>query len=239
MMYGSRARFGYLSGPIFAESYAYEFYRMAPPGVTLMISTLKYEQGTMDEIKACVELGDQIVQDMAKAGATVIIQGVVPINLAFGPQFIDDWIERTQQRCGVPATTSVTTQMHALQAVGARKVAVLQVGPTPVKGLNEYMQSFGFEVLGGCAGNFSLVKMSTEPPSATMAVAREVLKAYPDADTVYAPAPHLPFVVNIDELERETGKTVIAAGQAIMWEGLRLSGVTDSVAGYGKLLSEH
>jgi maleate cis-trans isomerase len=152
-MYGSRARFGYLSGPIFAESYAYEFYKMAPPGVTLMISTLKYEQGTMDEIKACVALGDQIAHDMAQAGATVIIQGVVPINLAFGPQFIDDWIERTQQQCRVPATTSVTTQMHALQAVGARKVAVLQVGPNPVKGLNEYMESCGLEVVGGCAGH--------------------------------------------------------------------------------------
>jgi maleate isomerase len=238
-MYGSRARFGYLSGPIFAESYVYEFYRMAPPGVTLMISTLKYEQGTMEEIQACVTLGDQIVADMARAGASVIIQGVVPINLAFGPKFIDDWIDRTQQRCGVPATTSVTTQMHALHAVGARKVAVLQVGPNPVKGLNEYIESFGVKVLGGCAGNFSLVKMSTEPPSATMEVARQVVETFPDADTIYAPAPHLPFVVNIDELERESGKSVVAAGQAIMWEGLRLSGVTDSVPGFGKLLSEH
>jgi maleate isomerase len=238
-MYGSRARFGYLSGPIFAESYVYEFYKMAPPGVTLMISTLKYEQGTPDEIEACVELGDRIGQEMARAGASVIIQGVVPINLAFGPRFIDDWIERTRQRCGVPATTSVTAQMHALQAVGARKVAVLQVGPNPVKGLHAYMESFGFEVLGGHAGNFSLLKMSTVPPADTMAAAWEVVKAYPDADTIYAPAPHLPFVVNIDELERESGKNVVAAGQAIMWEALRLSGVTDSVAGFGKLLSEH
>jgi maleate cis-trans isomerase len=238
-MYGSRARFGYLSGPIFAESYAYEFYRMAPPGVTLMISTLKYEQGTQEEIEACVTLGDRIAAEMAKAGATVIIQGVVPINLAFGPKFIDDWIERTQEKCGVPATTSVTTQMHALQAVGARKVAVLQVGPNPVKGLYPYMESFGFEVLGACTGNFSLVKMSTVPPAETMAVAWQVASSYPDADTIYAPAPHLPFVVNIDELERESGKNVVAAGQAIMWEGLRLSGVSDSVAGFGKLLRVH
>jgi maleate isomerase len=238
-MYGARARFGYLSGPIFAESYAYEFYRMAPPGVTLMISTLKYEQGTMEEIQACVSLGDRIAQDMARAGASVIIQGVVPINLAFGPKFIDDWIETTQKRCGIPATTSVTTQMHALQAVGARKVAVLQVGANPVKGLNEYMESFGLEIVGARSGNFSLVKMSTVPPSDTMAVAREVARAFPDADTIYAPAPHLPFVVNIEALEQETGKSVVAAGQAIIWEGLRLSGVKDAVPGFGKLLSEH
>jgi maleate isomerase len=101
------------------------------------------------------------------------------------------------------------------------------------------MESFGFEIVGARSGNFSLVKMSTVPPSATMSVAREVVRAFPDADTIYAPAPHLPFVVNIEELEQETRKSVVAAGQAIMWEGLRLSGVKDAVPGFGKLLSEH
>jgi hypothetical protein len=31
----------------------------------------------------------------------------------------------------------------------------------------------------------------------------------------------------------------VAAGQAIMWEGLRLSGFHDPVPGYGRLMSEH
>ena len=116
---------------------------------------------------------------------------------------------------------------------------MLQVGANPVKGLPEYMESFGFEPVGAMSGNFSLARMSTVPPADTMSVARDIVNAFPDADTIYAPAPHLPFVVNIDELERESGKSVIAAGQAIIWEGLRLSGVRDALPAFGKLLREH
>lgn len=34
-MYGHRARIGYTSPPIVTEVFPYEFYKMAPPGVTL------------------------------------------------------------------------------------------------------------------------------------------------------------------------------------------------------------
>ena len=39
-MYGCRARIGYTSPPRITEVFPYEFYKMAPPGVTLMLTTL-------------------------------------------------------------------------------------------------------------------------------------------------------------------------------------------------------
>jgi maleate isomerase len=41
----------------------------------------------------------------------------------------------------------------------------------------------------------------------------------------------------IDSLERDLGKPVITANQASLWRCLRLSGVRESVSGYGQLLS--
>ena len=38
-LYGHRARIGYTSPPLTTEVFPYEFYRMVPEGVTLMVAT--------------------------------------------------------------------------------------------------------------------------------------------------------------------------------------------------------
>ncbi len=175
---------------------------------------------------------------MAKAGANVIVQGVVPLNLAYGPEGVENFIKRVKEECGLPATTSVTAQMHALQALGARRVAVLQIGTEPTAGLHDYMKSFGFEVVGNEFAGYTYSDLGRIPPDAPLALARKLAQAHPEADTIYAPAPHMQFVVNIDTLERETGKHVVSAGQAIMWESLRLCGVKDAIRGFGRLFEK-
>ena len=238
MIYGHRARIGYLSGPLYAEAYPYEFYKMAPEGVTVLISTLRYGGGTRAEMDECVRLGHEAARAMAKAGAQVIVQGVVPLNLAYGPEGVDTFVRRVKDECGLPATTSVTAQMHALQALGARRIAVLQIGTEPTAGLHDYMKSFGFEVVGSEFAGYVYDDLGRIPPEAPLELARKLAKQYPEADTIYAPAPHMQFVVNIDMLEQETGKNVVSAGQAIMWESLRICGVKDSLQGFGRLFEK-
>ena len=43
----------------------------------------------------------------------------------------------------------------------------------------------------------------------------------------------------ITALEQATGKPVITSTQATLWHALRLAGVRDAIAGYGRLLAEH
>jgi maleate isomerase len=42
----------------------------------------------------------------------------------------------------------------------------------------------------------------------------------------------------IDPLEREFGVSVMAASQACIWDALRIVGVSDRIAGYGRLLRD-
>jgi hypothetical protein len=49
-IYGHRARIGYTSPPLVTEVFPYEFYRIAPPGVTLMITTLAITSRSMEEV---------------------------------------------------------------------------------------------------------------------------------------------------------------------------------------------
>ncbi|MEK7216928.1 MAG: hypothetical protein AAB289_15185 [Chloroflexota bacterium] len=237
-IYGHRARVGYLSGPLYAEAYPYEFYKMAPEGVSLIISTLRFNQGTKEEIDQCIALGYDIAREMTATGAQCIIQGVVPINLYYGPQGVQDFIERAERECGIPASTSVTAQVHALQAAGSKKLAVLGLGGERITNLDEYVTSFGFDIVGYGFCNYRYVDLGRISPEETCQKALELARSVPDADTIFVPAPHMPFVVGIERLEQETGKIVISAGQAILWEALRLCKVNDRVDGFGKLLRE-
>jgi len=40
------------------------------------------------------------------------------------------------------------------------------------------------------------------------------------------------------EVKKEFNVNVVSATQAAVWDGLRLAGVTDKIAGYGRLFSE-
>jgi maleate cis-trans isomerase len=42
----------------------------------------------------------------------------------------------------------------------------------------------------------------------------------------------------IDVLEKELDVTVVQPIQAIIWQALRRTGVTDSIPGYGRLLAD-
>src|SRR5665647_1215189 len=49
-MYGHRARIGYTSPPLTTEVFPYEFYKVVPEGVTLVITTLAIVVRSKDEI---------------------------------------------------------------------------------------------------------------------------------------------------------------------------------------------
>ena len=77
------------------------------------------------------------------------------------------------------------------------------------------------------------------PPAKPLELGRELMLEHPDIDTLIYACPHWATIESIEPLEQEFGINVITALQAIIWEGLRLSGVPDTVANYGRLLREH
>ncbi|MBL4749114.1 MAG: hypothetical protein JKX71_00780 [Amylibacter sp.] len=43
----------------------------------------------------------------------------------------------------------------------------------------------------------------------------------------------------IDAIEKATGKPAICSNQAMIWDVLRLAGITDPITGHGQLLEDH
>jgi len=59
----------------------------------------------------------------------------------------------------------------------------------------------------------------------------------PNADAVLLSGTGLPTVGVLDLLEHDLGKPVISSNQASLWRALRLAGVREPVAGFGRLLT--
>ena len=83
-MYGHRARIGYTSPPYLTETFPYEFYRMVPDGVTLVLATLAIKRLTAEETARSVEMTLEAAREMGRAGVDVVVFGGVPLNLSLG-----------------------------------------------------------------------------------------------------------------------------------------------------------
>jgi hypothetical protein len=57
-MYGARARIGYTCPPLRAEVFPYEFYKVVPAGVTLVIKTLAVIERGQREFDVSVSIAD-------------------------------------------------------------------------------------------------------------------------------------------------------------------------------------
>jgi maleate isomerase len=140
---------------------------------------------------------------------------------------------------GAKPTSLIAGVLNALRSMGARRVAVA----TPyLDEINRreaaYMTAAGFEIV-------NIEGLNIEKDSDMIRVTPEFIEAFaisvdrPEADAVFISCGALRSIEVIDRLEQKLGKPVICSNQAMMWQCLRLAGITDKIEGYGALLREH
>ena len=238
-MYGYRARIGYTSPPYLTETFPYEFYKMVPEGVTLVLTTLAIRQLTEKEVARSVEMTLEAAREMGRAKVDIVVFGGVPLNLSLGYDGLDEAMRKTEDEIGVPVTSSITAQVNALRALGAGKLILVHPFSDPEGFHAEYVTHYGFELLGFKGAGKAVADLATVPQDEVKGIAEALYREHPDADTLYIPAPHWGVIEIIEPLEQELGVNVVTAIQAIVWETLRRSGVNDRINGYGRLLRDH
>ena len=238
-IYGHRARIGYTSPPLTTEIFAYEFYTIVPDGVTLVITTLAIVERSATEVEQSYEISMRAAREMAAAGVDIVVLGGVPINLSRGAANAEALVRDLSTELGVKVSSSALAQERAAKALGCRKVVVAQPYEASENDrLAGYARHFGCEVLGVTAWGSAFNQIGRIPREAALAMGRDLMARHPDADSILFPSPHWPVIEAIDVLEREFKVNVMTALQMIVWDALRCVGITDRIAGYGRLLRE-
>jgi maleate cis-trans isomerase len=237
-IYGHRARIGYTSPFAATEVFPYEFYMIAPKGVTLVISTLGVMERNKAEIDRSYDMSLQAAKELARVEVDLIMLGGVPINLSRGGD-VNALIEEVQRDTGIPVATSITAQIEALHKLGARRVAVGHPYTVDQDGtFSGYAERYGFEKSSVKGAGYTGPTLGRMPPNAALALGRELLEMDPKADAIWFPCPHWAVAESIELLEQSLGVAVVTALQAITWHALRRCNVNDKIDSFGRLLRE-
>src|SRR5215469_3262157 len=148
-IYGSRARIGYTSPPLTTEVFPYEFYKIVPAGVTLVITTLAIVVRSKSEVDQSYDISMKAAREMAAAGVDIIVLGGVPINLSRGTANAEQMIRDLEGELKVKVSTSAAAQARAAKALGCKNVVVAQpYAHADTDRIAGYSRHFGCEVLG-------------------------------------------------------------------------------------------
>jgi len=243
-MYGYRARIGYCSPPFVTESFCTEFYRMAPAGITLMITTLAIttltgKAKTVEAMAASHAKSLEAAKYMADSGADVVVLGGNPINQSRGIATLDALCAELSAAIGTKVVTSSQAQMQALKALGARKVATVHPFlPEQNADHEDSMRKLGFESAGAIACGYSVQDLGRVPGELALTLSRKIKQQHPEADTIHPSCAHWATAHAIDQIEQELGVAVMTSQQAILWKALRTAGIPDKIPGYGRLLRD-
>ena len=238
-MYGYRARIGYTSPPLTTEVFPYEFYKIVPEGVTLVVTSLAIVVRSKDEVDQSYEISMRAAREMAAAGCDIVVLGGVPINLSRGTQNAEQMLLDLEAELGIKVSSSTAAQTRAAKALGCKKAVVaqpyLEADTARIAG---YAVTFGCELLGATGWGSPFNQIGRIPQNAAVELGRKLMREHPDADTLLLPSPHWPTAGAIDVLEREFGINVMSAHQGIVWDAMRRCGVNDRIAGFGRLFRE-
>jgi maleate isomerase len=156
--------------------------------------------------------------------------------------FADDYDETTCARItaasgGVPAITSAMAIGEAMQALGARHVALVSPYSEEVnaRARHYFEGKHGLKIaaLEGFAASDSYMIGKLGPENARDAFARI---DRPEIEAFIVPGGNFPTMASIPGWEREFKKPVITTNQAVVWAMLRRLGSEDRMPGLGKLL---
>lgn len=234
-----RARIGYSAVAYVTELLPKYFYEIVPDGVLLSMLTLQITSHTQEQFENLYEQGLRAADSFAVAGADVIVMGGAPTNISHGETNLEKVLEEMSRKYGVPVSSSSIAQRNALRAVGARKIGTINPAvPRKIGDSASGSMDGGMVLLGRKHVGARLEEYNRIPPERGLELGRELMREHPDIDTLIYGCPHWASIEAIEPLEKEFGINVVTALQAIVWEGLRLAGVTDKVPGYGRLFRE-
>lgn len=236
--YGYNARIGFLRPGVVDETLACQFYRMAPPGVTIVQAGLGLQDLTVDQVEEAMARCDDAALAVAARSPDCILLGGSPTVIVDGPGADSRWAQHLADVTGIPASTAQTAALEAFRALGARRLAVASPFPTPMnEKLREFLTGSGFDVaaLEGLGGRYA--QLTQTPLSASWELAVEVVKRSGDPDALYFPGAPFPVADIIAPLEAELGLPVVSSMQATLWKGMNMSmSEVPKINGFGQLL---
>lgn len=232
--YGQRAKLGMMlpSSNSIAEP---QIAAMLPPGVSLHTTRLRLRSGR--EALGMLEKLEDAAQLMADAAVDRLIFHCTAVSM-HAPEIPAQIAERVAAITPIPLTITSEAVLAALGALGASKIVLMTPYDRATNGREvNFLRHNGITVLKerglGIDGG---VKMAAVEPETWF---RETVALRdPAAEAYFVSCTTIRSADVIEALEDALGKPVITSNQAMLWQALRETGISDPIAGFGRLLRD-
>src|SRR5262245_17502487 len=177
------------------------------------------------------------VRDLASRHVDYIIHTGMPVVTTRGKGFEDELVKQIEDATGLPATTSIRSAIRALAHLGVRNVAVVTPYPQELhQSALAFLAASGFRVVAEHTMDVVFKRLQDVTPAQIFATAKRVLASAPSADGVYIPCNQWSGADAAPLIENELDIPVVTGAHADYWEAFRSLGITDRIAGHGRLM---
>lgn len=190
--------------------------------------------------------GDAISDDLIEEAEKLMDCAPSAIAIGLTTDAGPGGVRKLRARCaelsdavGVPVFNASEADHAALHAFGAKRIAVVTPFNAEVdQRVRANVEEAGFEVaaIRGTEAP-SLPAICETPLDEIRAVFRRVAET--DCDAILQVGTALPVVALVQELEAELCKPIVACNAAVYWQTLRAAGISDNIAGFGRLFREY
>jgi maleate isomerase len=245
--WGDRARIGVLTPDIDVGPES-EFWTMAPEGVSIHAARVPFRwRGEMqttalglDPVRAFVQPPrvDEAAEVLAAAPVKVIAFAFTSHSYVLGPDGDAELKERLERRTdGIPVLSACPSAIVALRALGVERLGLVDP-PWFSAELDrlgaEYFHNHGFDVLYATHVELQRRQLNVRPSEVYEWL---VARIPPAVEAVFIGGNGFRVVGAIHEMEQALGRPVITANQALFWHCLRLAGVEESLAHFGRIFT--
>src|ERR1700719_1549332 len=123
--YRPKHKIGCLSPLAVVENAAYEFYRLAPPGLMLVLIPVGLAEFSRADVERVFAPLDSYLDMLMERDVNLVMQNGVPLPLLIGLDAHDRMIAHMAKHSGLPATSTVLSVGRAARQLGLRKVALV------------------------------------------------------------------------------------------------------------------
>lgn len=234
-------RLAYITPHPVVDNVPYQFYRIAPDGVMLMLANLEISDYSTEAVEHELPLFWEHVEALAESGANRIVLTGVPVSAALGRSRVQALAAEVKQRTGVTFDTDLEAIAAAAKHVGAARVALATRWHEPLNdAVAGYLKLAGVDVVGRQARGATMAENATLKAKDGMQLAidlgRAALAAAPDAQALILPGGRWLSTHAVAPLEAEFGKPVLLNLNSSLWAALRGAGRGLPLAGQGMLL---
>jgi maleate cis-trans isomerase len=219
-----------------------EMFALAPPQVSVHFTRMVAHgpvgthQGQEERNRTQIAHLSENVALLAMVAPKVIVLAHTATSYTLGKDGEAALIERMQAQSGIRFITAFGSVLAALAHLGVKRVALGTPydAESTAKG-KAALEAHGIEVVS--VGRLENVKnIYEETAERAHGLARRI--DVPQAQAVFLSGVGMPTIATLDRMERDLGKPAVSAAAAMMWNALRVAGVSDPVPGFGRLLSQ-